>query len=210
MGLAEEPAVGRLLEAAREQVIAFATADWLDLAPDLVDELQEILRPLAPGVTFSEAHPDWFSDGAQAPAAPPPPSAPSSVPSPAAPLPISHTVSSGSGVSHLVPPRSDAERTARRMKRLPRAALPAAAASTSDAPPAASTRSKVGTATVRPGDRPEGWEVCTRCKKMKKGCSPPLGADPQDPSCHLCLRAGVTCTRDSTAAGMWLLVLAVH
>jgi len=196
MSLAEEPAVGRVLEAVREQAIAFATADWLDLAPGLVNELQEFLRLLAPG-----AHPDWFFDGAQVQAAAPPSSTLSSVPSPAAPPPISHVASSESGVSHLVPPGSDAEHAARPTNCLSHASLPAAAASTSATTPVAPTRSRVEAATLRPGDRPDVWENCTRCRKNKEKCVPPQGASPGDSSCYSCLVASECCTRDSEIAG---------
>lgn len=44
--------------------------------------------------------------------------------------------------------------------------------------------------------RPTNWSACSRCKMIKKGCSPSLDADPPYSACTLCVRNGDVCIRD--------------
>ena len=46
-----------LLERVRSEMITFATAEWVDLAPDVVDGLEDTVRELQPGVTLGMAYP---------------------------------------------------------------------------------------------------------------------------------------------------------
>jgi hypothetical protein len=49
--------VRELLERVRSEMITFATAEWVDLAPDIVDGLEDTVRKLQPGVTLGMAYP---------------------------------------------------------------------------------------------------------------------------------------------------------
>ena len=46
-----------LLERVRSELIPFSTAEWVDLAPDVVAGLEDTVRELQPGVTLGMAFP---------------------------------------------------------------------------------------------------------------------------------------------------------
>ena len=111
-----------LFNLARARILRYATSDWPDLVPGLVDDVEGLVRRLPKGVTLAKQYPKYFADATQAPAAVPPLPVPSPdtasqtcVPSPSAiPSPVvapSPAISSGSGAAVLVPPAPGAEHT---------------------------------------------------------------------------------------------------
>ena len=94
-----------LLSSAREALLQYATSEWADRAPDLVVDVLDTVRGLAPGVTLRKAFPEMFVDLPQvristASSSPSPEHSPASIPSPAATVPgPSPTSSSGGGLS---------------------------------------------------------------------------------------------------------------
>ena len=220
-----------LREFACESLISFATSEWLRIAPDFVHDLELLVQSLGPGISLGEAFLESRSEVPRVSVPGPIPSAsPSPAPSPGPSVPplLPHAPSSGSGISHPIPRKSDrksksAARAAHQLPpthptsdivnpspatatrhrvALPRSAVHAVALATT--PPAASTRSKKGLAVdLIPGDRPEGWKTCTQCKRQRKRCAPPKGAKPPFTSCAWCLRNKVECVQVVVAAGAY-------
>ena len=93
---AEDMEVRALLGDARSVTIKFATAEWIDLSPDLTIGLEETLRELAPGEMLGSAFPPAPSASSQ----PQESSGLSGRPVP----PMSHNPSSSSGVSRPAAP----------------------------------------------------------------------------------------------------------
>jgi hypothetical protein len=42
-------------------------------------------------------------------------------------------------------------------------------------------------------DRPDGWDVCAKCRHRKVSCRPPVGTEPPYTSCAACLNLGIVC-----------------
>lgn len=53
----EQPPVQDLLDRVRTEMITFATAEWVNLAPDVVSGLEDTVRELQPGITLGAAFP---------------------------------------------------------------------------------------------------------------------------------------------------------
>jgi len=83
--LAEDPEVTALLSSLRDGLFPFATAEWLTLAPDLVEVFRDMLEPLHRGVTMREAYAELFpppsTDPSASPVAAPVVAVPSAAPS---------------------------------------------------------------------------------------------------------------------------------
>lgn len=121
-----------LRDSARGSLLSFATSDWADLAPTVIDDLDGLVRELAPGLTLGDSFPDvapvlpaashaavlpvdLVSSSSSVPS-------PSTVPSPSLAPPLSRTPSSGSAVSRPSPLDSGAESATRPTRPMPRAA----------------------------------------------------------------------------------------
>jgi hypothetical protein len=149
--------VDELLDFARGNIIHHATSEWLELAPALLDSVQDTVRKLGHGITLGDAYSHLLSWSTQQDpvAAAPQSSAQPSVPSPAIIPPPSRLPSSGSGISRPVPSGPDARPATRPTKPLPRSAHRRAGHSST----AASSRPRTEAAALSPGNRPKGWEI---------------------------------------------------
>lgn len=206
--IGDESDVRSVIKSAQNALLSFATSEWLQLAPDLVKGVEGILRGLAPEVTLGDAFPHVWSDKPRPKSSVPIPTAsPPSVASPALPPPLSIAPSSGSRDVGLSSRDSDVTRPARPTRPLPRVTFRRQQAlSVKDAPPpppvASSLRLKKQSGAAAPlAGRPNRKFACVRCRKKKKGCMPPEGAEPPFSSCVSCLREGVECIRGPIATG---------
>ena len=133
------------LGVARIATIKFATAEWINLSPELVNGLEESLRELAPGETLASA-------------LPPPPSASSwlGLPAPS----MSHNSSAGSGVPRPTLPASAGGRGDQVARSLPRVRLletPQPSPISAAPPPAVAAAVRRTSFVSDPGERPVDW-----------------------------------------------------
>ena len=90
-------------------LLQYATSDWVNLTPCIVEGLKGLVQELAPGVVLGDSFPDLAPGAAAAAPSPVAVLSSSSLPSPSTIPPISRTPSSGSAVLHPSPQESGAE-----------------------------------------------------------------------------------------------------
>ena len=203
-----------LFNSARDALLQYATSEWADRAPDLVKDVLDTVRGLAPGVTLRKAFPEMFVDlplvrNSTVSSSPSLEHFPASIPSPAATVPgPSRTPSSGGGLSPQSAPELNVERASRPTRTLPSRASARRAAPTTESGavrPAnplpyfvpipkivyspSNPRPPLESFTVKPN------KPCARCRHRKQGCRVPTGTDTSSTtvSCGRCIHENVTC-----------------
>ena len=143
---AEDTEVRALLGDARSATINFATAEWIDLSPDLVIGLERSLRELAPGEMLGSAFPPAPSASSRL----------SGIPVP----PISRNSSSSSGVPRSTSSAPTGRPGHQAVRSHPRARFLEARQSSPGAaapPPASAVTARKASFVSDPGERPRDW-----------------------------------------------------